>query len=110
MKILFIHEVNYRAKVVFEMHEFPELLSLAGHEVQGVQWHARVAGEGGAMGLAAHLAVAVGQLVDGGVYAIAHDAAQATTGMRLHGFFPPVSARPAPPKPAAISGCWRVDS
>ena len=33
MKILFIHEVNYRAKVVFEMHEFPELLSLAGHDV-----------------------------------------------------------------------------
>jgi len=33
MKILFIHEVNYVNKVIFEMHEFPELLSLAGHDV-----------------------------------------------------------------------------
>lgn len=33
MKILFIHEVNYRSKVVFEMHEFPELLAARGHEV-----------------------------------------------------------------------------
>lgn len=33
MKILFIHEVNYRNKVIFEMHEFPELLALRGHDV-----------------------------------------------------------------------------
>ena len=33
MRILFIHEVNYRDKVIFEMHEFPELLSLRGHDV-----------------------------------------------------------------------------
>lgn len=33
MRILFVHEVNYRAKVVYEMHDFPELLSLRGHEV-----------------------------------------------------------------------------
>ena len=32
-KILFIHEVNYQSKVIFEMHEFPELLNLSGHEV-----------------------------------------------------------------------------
>ena len=33
MKILFVHEVNWRAKVIFEIHDYPELLSLAGHEV-----------------------------------------------------------------------------
>ncbi len=33
MKILFVHEVNYLTKVIFEMHEFPELLALRGHEV-----------------------------------------------------------------------------
>lgn len=33
MRILFIHEVNYSSKVIYEMHEFPELLALAGHEV-----------------------------------------------------------------------------
>jgi len=33
MKIAFVHEVNYRTKVVFEMHEFPELLAAAGHDV-----------------------------------------------------------------------------
>jgi glycosyltransferase involved in cell wall biosynthesis len=33
MRILFIHEVNYSNKVIFEMHEFPELLALKGHEV-----------------------------------------------------------------------------
>jgi glycosyltransferase involved in cell wall biosynthesis len=32
-KILFIHEVNYQSKVIFEMHEFPELLNLKGHDV-----------------------------------------------------------------------------
>lgn len=33
MRILFIHEVNYLNKVIYEMHEFPELLSLRGHHV-----------------------------------------------------------------------------
>ncbi|GGR34503.1 glycosyltransferase [Agromyces mediolanus] len=33
MRILFVHEVNYLEKVIFEMHEFPELLALRGHEV-----------------------------------------------------------------------------
>lgn len=33
MRILFVHEVNYRAKVVYEIHDFPELLSLRGHDV-----------------------------------------------------------------------------
>jgi glycosyltransferase involved in cell wall biosynthesis len=33
MKILFVHEVSYSKKVIFEMHEFPELLSLKGHEI-----------------------------------------------------------------------------
>lgn len=33
MRILFIHEVNYRNKVIFEMHEFPELLAMQGHDV-----------------------------------------------------------------------------
>lgn len=38
MKILFIHEVNYRSKVIFEMHEFPELLAIAGHEVHFLEF------------------------------------------------------------------------
>ena len=33
MRLLFVHEVNWRKKVVFEIHDFPELLSLRGHEV-----------------------------------------------------------------------------
>ncbi len=33
MHLLFVHEVNWRRKVVYEMHDFPELLSLRGHEV-----------------------------------------------------------------------------
>jgi len=38
LKILFIHEVNYRSKVIFEMHEFPEILALAGHEVHFLEF------------------------------------------------------------------------
>ena len=34
VKILFVHEVSYRKKVIFEMHEFPELLAGRGHEVE----------------------------------------------------------------------------
>lgn len=33
MRILFVHEVSYRKKVIFEMQEFPELLALRGHEI-----------------------------------------------------------------------------
>lgn len=33
MRVLFVHEVNYSNKVIFEMHEFPELLALRGHSV-----------------------------------------------------------------------------
>ena len=38
MKILFIHEVNYRSKVIFEMHEFPEMLAMAGHDVHFLEF------------------------------------------------------------------------
>ena len=33
MRILFLHEVNYLTKPIFEMHEFPEHLARLGHEV-----------------------------------------------------------------------------
>ena len=33
MKILFIHEVSYLKKPVYEIHEFPELLSVMGHDI-----------------------------------------------------------------------------
>ena len=33
MKFLFVHEVNWREKVTYEIHDIPELLSIAGHEV-----------------------------------------------------------------------------
>ena len=33
MKILFLHEVSYKSKPIFEMHEFPEHLASRGHEV-----------------------------------------------------------------------------
>jgi glycosyltransferase involved in cell wall biosynthesis len=38
LKILFVHEVNYRSKVIFEMHEFPEMLAIAGHEVHFLEF------------------------------------------------------------------------
>jgi glycosyltransferase involved in cell wall biosynthesis len=38
MKILFVHEVSWFSKVVYEMHDFPELLSLNGHEVQFLEF------------------------------------------------------------------------
>lgn len=37
MRILFVHEVNYLTKPIYEMHEFPEHLSALGHEVGF--WH-----------------------------------------------------------------------
>lgn len=33
MNYLFVHEVNWRDKVIFEIHDIPELLSIAGNEV-----------------------------------------------------------------------------
>jgi glycosyltransferase involved in cell wall biosynthesis len=33
MRVLFLHEVNYLSKPVFEVHEFPEYLARLGHEV-----------------------------------------------------------------------------
>ena len=33
MRILFVHEVNYLTKPIFEMHEFPEHLAALGHDV-----------------------------------------------------------------------------
>ena len=38
MRILFLHEVNYETKPIFEMHEFPEHLSARGHEIGFVQF------------------------------------------------------------------------
>ncbi len=38
MRILFLHEVNYLEKPIFEMHEFPEYLALRGHQVGFVQF------------------------------------------------------------------------
>lgn len=36
MRILFIHEIDWRRKVVFEMHSLSELLSLMGHQVYAI--------------------------------------------------------------------------
>lgn len=33
MKILVVHEIDYLEKVIYEIHEFPEMLSAAGHDV-----------------------------------------------------------------------------
>lgn len=38
MKILFIHEVSYQTKFVFEMHEFPELLAIRGLKVSFLEF------------------------------------------------------------------------
>jgi glycosyltransferase involved in cell wall biosynthesis len=38
LKILFLHEVNYLTKPIFEMHEFPEHLARLGHEIGFVQF------------------------------------------------------------------------
>lgn len=38
MKFLFVHEVAYQNKVAYEMHEFPELLALLGHDVTFVEF------------------------------------------------------------------------
>lgn len=33
MRLFFVHEVSYEDKVIFEMHEFPEILASRSHEV-----------------------------------------------------------------------------
>lgn len=33
LRILFVHEVNYLEKPIFEMHEFPECLAIKGHQI-----------------------------------------------------------------------------
>jgi glycosyltransferase involved in cell wall biosynthesis len=38
MKILFVHEVSWFSKVVYEIHDFPELLSLSGHDVSFLEF------------------------------------------------------------------------
>ena len=38
LKILVVHEINYRKKVIYEVHEFPELLAEAGHEVEFLEF------------------------------------------------------------------------
>jgi glycosyltransferase involved in cell wall biosynthesis len=38
LNILFVHEVDYLGKPVYEIHEFPELLALRGHKVIFIQF------------------------------------------------------------------------
>lgn len=38
MRILFLHEVSYRHKPIFEMHEFPESLAARDHEVAFMEY------------------------------------------------------------------------
>jgi len=38
LKILFVHEVSWRKKVVYEIHDFPELLSLKAHKVSFLEY------------------------------------------------------------------------
>lgn len=38
MKILFVHEVSWHKKVVYEIHDFPELLALRGHDVSFLEY------------------------------------------------------------------------
>jgi glycosyltransferase involved in cell wall biosynthesis len=38
LKILVVHEVSFPKKVVYEIHEFPELLALRGHDVTFVDF------------------------------------------------------------------------
>lgn len=33
LNLLFVHEIDYKNKVIYEIHEFPEMLSAAGHVV-----------------------------------------------------------------------------
>lgn len=46
MKILFLHEVSYKGKPIFEMHEFPEHMSSKGHEVFFLDYREEKSGQG----------------------------------------------------------------
>jgi len=48
LKILVVHEINYREKVIYEIHEFPELLAEAGHEVEFLEFAEGYTGKPGA--------------------------------------------------------------
>lgn len=39
MRILFVHEVSYEKKPIFEMHEFPEHLAARGHEITFLEFN-----------------------------------------------------------------------
>lgn len=45
MKILFVHEVSYRRKVAYEMHDFPELFAMNGHDVSFYDFEERNHGD-----------------------------------------------------------------
>jgi glycosyltransferase involved in cell wall biosynthesis len=38
MKVLFVHEVSWQKKVTYEIHDFPELLQLRGHDVSFIEY------------------------------------------------------------------------
>jgi len=38
MKLLFVHEISWLKKVVYEIHDIPELLALKGHEVTFLEY------------------------------------------------------------------------
>ena len=40
MNILFVHEVDWLNKVVFDIHSLSELLSLRGHKVYAIDYEA----------------------------------------------------------------------
>jgi glycosyltransferase involved in cell wall biosynthesis len=46
MNILFVHEINWSTKVIYEIHELPELLSINGHDVTLIDFPERVQRQG----------------------------------------------------------------
>jgi glycosyltransferase involved in cell wall biosynthesis len=38
LKVLFVHEVSWRKKVVYEIHDFPELMALGGHDISFLEY------------------------------------------------------------------------
>jgi glycosyltransferase involved in cell wall biosynthesis len=47
LKILVVHEISYVEKVIYEIHEFPELLAEAGHDVHFLEFAEGYAGRPG---------------------------------------------------------------
>ena len=45
MKILFVHEVSWQKKVTYEIHDYPELLQLRGHEVSFIEYDEKSVGK-----------------------------------------------------------------